>query len=215
MQAMPRASRAADTRARMSGDAASPDAARRSSRSFSRQATARPIRTRRGQKPGPSWPRGTMASSVQVDAKSRPAPTTVASRAVTRAREAMLLAEAELPDEPLQRGDLPAHPLREVRGALVGVGAEVPLLREFLPLGALHRLVEGVPQDLDPVGRGAFLRHHAAELGQRDVEPQLLVRGHVREGGMPPLRGDDQLPERAGLEILQDGTRLLVEHLGG
>src|SRR5882672_12378626 len=144
MQARPRASRETDTRGRTPADAASPDRARRSSRSRSRQPRARPIRTRRGQNPGPSRPRGTRASSGQVEAKSSPEPSTPASRAATRACEPMLLPQAELLDETLERGDLAAHPLREVRGALVGVGAEVPLLGELLPLGRLHRLVERV-----------------------------------------------------------------------
>src|SRR6185295_8484539 len=163
MHAMPRARRTADTRGRAAGAAASPDPARRSSRSFSRQARARPIRTRRGQKPGPSWPRGTMASSGQVEARSSAEPSTPASRAATRAREAMLLPQAELPDQALERGHLAAHPLREVRGALVGVGAEVPFLGELLPLRGLHRLVERVGEDLDALGRRALPRDDPAE----------------------------------------------------
>src|SRR6185295_19356017 len=131
MQARPRASREPDTRGRTPGDAASPARARRSSRSLSKQARERPIRTRRGQNPGPSRPRGTMASRGQVAAKSSPEPSTPASRAAMRACEPMLLPQAELLDEALERGDLAAHPLREVRGALVGVWPEVPLLGEL------------------------------------------------------------------------------------
>src|SRR5713101_6493297 len=156
----------------------------------------------------------TMKAAVASGKPSCGAAITYASRAATRAREPMLLPEAELLDEALQRGHLAAHPAGEVRGALVGVRAEVPLLGELLPLGRLHRLLERVGQHLHAVGRRALPGDHAAELGQRDVEPQLLRRGHVREGGMAPLREDDQRAELPGLQVLEHVAGLLVDHLG-
>src|SRR3990172_1666245 len=155
---------------------------RHSSSIFPTHASARPPRASRGQNPGPSWPSRAIVSRPQVTGYSAIATATPPSGA-SRRRASMLLAQAELFDEPVERVHLARRPPAELGRPHVAVRREVPLLGELLPLRSVHRLLERLRHRLHPVGRRALPGHDAAELRQRDVEAELLGGGHVGEGG--------------------------------
>src|SRR5688572_29269974 len=132
------------------------------------QASPRPRRASRGQKPGPRLPSRATSSSERVAGYSAAARITPSSGATAR-RSDILLAQSELFDEAIEDVDLAGDPARELLRALVAVGSEVPLLGEFLPLRRVHCLLDGVGDHRDALGRRAFLGHDAAELRQRDL----------------------------------------------
>src|SRR5213593_610558 len=177
-------------------------------------ARPRPIKTRRGQNPGPSCSPRATSSRPRVAMKSTMATITPTSGATTRARAGILLAKPEVLDEPLQRRRLAGDPRPELLVTHEAVRAHVPLLGELLPLRRLHRPRERAGQRLHALRRHAFPGGQAAELRQRDVQAQLLRRWHVGERRMAFLREDDQRPQLARLEILEHVAGLLVEHLG-
>src|SRR6266850_3887852 len=131
--------------------------ARNSCNPLTRQASARPASTRRGQKAGLNCPGGATSPRPREASSSITATATPASGAAAR-RSAVtrLLLQPELSDEPVERVHLALREAREVLGAHVGIGREVPLVRELLPLRRVHRLPESVGEHTNAVRRRAL-----------------------------------------------------------